>query len=98
MLPDYEGCFDLLAAVGRQWVEDCRRQKFGAVLAQIEMAHLAAWLGLELHELRRLMTPAQPAQRKCPVCGIYLPGGDTRKYCSGRCYHEHRRERLKEIG
>lgn len=88
MLSEEESYFNLLAAVGRQWVRDCRRQKYGAELAQIELAHLAAWLGLELHELRRLMTPAQQAQRKCPVCGTCLRDG--RQYCSPRCYHRAR--------
>lgn len=107
MLPDLEGCIDLLAAVGKQWVQDCRRQKYGAELAQIEFAHLAAWLDLKPQELQRLMTPVtpveyvtSPAYGTCPVCGgpVQRRGkrGPQRTYCSKRC--KQKRESMKKKG
>ena len=93
MLPDFDGCVAILAAVGRQWARDARQDP-------AEFIGLASWLDLAPNELKQrldgrsgynLVVPG--TQRVCPGCGQALPAhndsphgaGRKRIYCSARC-------------
>ena len=105
MLPDFDACVDLLAAIGRRWVLDARRN-------YAELIGLARWLDLEPDELRQRLNgrsvyyvlPAAGCGRACPGCGRALPAhnashhgaGRKRIYCSERCRHKVKAARLCE--
>jgi hypothetical protein len=64
---DLEGVVSLLAAVGRQWLEDAKRDPH-------ELNLLAGWLGMEPAALDRLLrqpTPERPRRprRRPPALG-----------------------------
>ena len=93
MLPDFDGCVELLAALGRQWARDAKRNR-------AEFIGLAKWLDLAPDELQQRLdgrsgyyVVALGGQRSCPVCGQALPAhnfsdrgaGRKRIYCSSTC-------------
>lgn len=97
MLPTYEGCMNLLEAIGRQWLRD-------ALQGRDDLVELANWLSTTPDELSAWVAdPAGPhaaynltIPRVCPYCGAALPAynssttgqGRLRRYCSPKCYHQ----------
>lgn len=78
---DPDGALALAGAIARQWIAE-----------QPDEAHIvAAWLGLETHQLRRQPCAEQPGDGvlTCRQCGARLPvklgGGRRRVYCGDRC-------------
>ena len=93
MLPDYEGCFNLLAAIVRQWAVDSHNDP-------AERFVLAAWLGLEPRQLEALLAPpgappaAPPGWPACPVYGRAIrpaQRGRQGRFCSATCRERQRR-------
>lgn len=78
---DPDGALLLAAAIARQWIRE----------QPDELPIVAAWLGLEAHQLRRRACDEQAGDGvlTCRQCGARLPvklgGGRRRVYCGDRC-------------
>lgn len=87
---DPDGALLLAAAIARQWIRE----------QPDELPVVAAWLGLDVHQLRR---PAPRAEQAgdgvltCRRCGAPLPvkfgGGRHRIWCGDRCRRRHDKTR-----
>lgn len=102
MLPTLEGCYNLLEAIGRQWLRDALQDKD-------DLAALAWWLSTTPDELSGWVAdPTGPhaaynlaLPRACPVCGASLPAynssptgqGRLKRYCSPKCFQQVARAR-----
>ena len=91
---DEDGCFRLLAAVARRWIEDAHANP-------AELVEVAAWLDMEpsavlARKLQPLTGRLQPLTGFrtgvwCPVCGREIrrvsddPRGPHAKFCSAAC-------------
>ncbi len=86
---DPDGALLLAAAVARQWIRE----------QPDEVPVVAAWLGLDVHQLRRRARVEQAGDgvRTCRRCGARLPvqdgGGRRRVYCGDRCRRRHDKTR-----
>lgn len=80
---DPDGALLLAAAIARQWISE----------QPDEAPLVAAWLGLDAHQLRRTQAPrvaqAGDGITTCRHCGAPLPvkfgGGRHRIWCNDRC-------------
>jgi hypothetical protein len=78
---DPDGVMALAAAIARQWIHE----------QPDELHVVAAWLGLDTHQLRRTARAEHPGDgvATCRQCGARLPmklgGGRRREYCGDRC-------------
>lgn len=79
---DPDGALLLAAAIARQWIRE----------EPHELPTVAAWLGIDAHQLRRPAPRAVQAGdgiNTCRRCGAPLPvkfgGGRHRIWCSERC-------------
>lgn len=85
---DPDGAVALAAAIARQWIAE----------QPDETPIVAAWLGLETHQLRRQPCAEQPGDgvTTCRQCGAHLPvkfgGGRRRIWCSNRCRNRANRK------
>ena len=98
MLPTYEGCLLLLAAVARRWLQDAKTPE--------ELASLAAWLNMTPAQLERRQAgrwAADPHARRCPGCGRALPfhnasqsgAGRRRLFCGDTCRARAAKQKVK---
>lgn len=87
---DPDGALLLAAAIARQWLAE----------APAELHLVAAWLGLEPHQMRRTTQPPRGEHpgdgvTTCRQCGANLPvrygGGRRREYCADRCRLRYKR-------
>lgn len=82
---DPDGALLLAAAIARQWIRE----------QPDELPTVAAWLGLDVHQLRRAPRAERPGDgmTTCRQCGARLPvklgGGRHRIYCGDRCRRRH---------
>lgn len=85
---DPDGALLLAAAIARQWIRE----------QPDDLPHVAAWLGIDAHQLRRTVRAVQAGDgiTTCRHCGAPLPvkfgGGRHRIWCSEQCRHRANRK------
>lgn len=91
---DPDGAMRLAAAIARQWIRELPD----------ELPMVAAWLGLDPHQLRRTHTSRdeRPGDgvTTCRQCGAYLYAarprglrGRERQFCDDRCRNRYQRRK-----
>ena len=88
---DPDGALALAAAIARQWIRE----------QPDDIPVVAAWLGLDMHQLRRPARAEHPGDgvTTCRQCGAHLPakfgGGRHRIYCGDRCRRRYDNSRSR---